>query len=774
MGRRKFINKIAQASVYTVAAPLIEGAVSFVDAEQDNSLGGLMKKHNLSERTKSHLHNYLAGLKLPVSSRALLIHLVMHKNIGMQRKQAEEFADKTLEISEGTGVPVTFLLSVALKESGLKPKAVSPLGEFKGAGQFSDRTGINHLKIAQEGGLLPEKDKNGKPVKYTPFNIGQQLGVMAVYFWQFRGEDNKLSIFEILKARFRYRGRSLPSRGNILRDTDVAEVWNMHLFLQDILEAKDSQKKPVTANAAGAGRLGGHIEKNFDRKTTVLGRAISLPFKQQKPRQITQNSLKLQVFKIIAENIATHEKKEAIENLETKEEAMDFLLGLIESSSYISGVIDGRDAKEILKDAVYFIDRADIRVFTNNGRARAIQAKGKYFLGNGDPDRNSIALIEGFFWEDKNSNSLLNKPVLRAETILHEALEAVTAKDEEIHHELRDGIQRQIFGPDNPLGRAIARYIENNLPGRLSRSLLQMDYDLSVSQVNRCLDEIWALLETEMAIDNSNYVLHRPRFDELEELSEEKSYIIPELENLAGEINNVLKGKISNIVLDEPAEPDVFSKTWLERDLNDWIKCADFYNKMASEYANDREFLMGVIGVSEEDLQDRSSQRAFVKFKAGWYANGSDNKPFGASREQAEEILKFLNSVWTAFDLKNGNGNASAAGDSGIGAKANAAAKQILIITADKAIAMRRISEIIPASAMGGVNIVYEEIIDGSLNELSSLAAKASRFDEIVIYFPDNSALAASVGANLAGVIFTDLSDNAQEASFIRELEEGL
>jgi hypothetical protein len=111
--------------------------------------------------------------------------------------------------------------------------------------------------------------------------------------------------------------------------------------------------------------------------------------------------------------------------------------------------------------------------------------------------------------------------------------------------------------------------------------------------------------------------------------------------------------------------------------------------------------------------------------------------------------------------------------------RANAVAESrissVLILTDNMPEAQQRMSEIIPASAMGRVSVTYEEV-DGSLSQLSGLPAKASGFDKVVLYFTDSN-MAASVAANLTGMPphkLIDISDEKQQAEFTSVLATGL
>ena len=149
----------------------------------------------------------------------------------------------------------------------------------------------------------------------------------------------------------------------------------------------------------------------------------------------------------------------------------------------IEAKFSGKEETQLLA-ALEFIKTADIRQFSDEGRDRAVQGEERYVLGYGEnPDelrkagetpffeRNTIALIDEFFREGTD----LNQPELLAETILHEALEAVTEAG--THRDLYTGVQRTIFGEDNVLKRYLRAYIQVEFAAEEAREIVQIVSD---------------------------------------------------------------------------------------------------------------------------------------------------------------------------------------------------------------------------------------------------------------------------------------------------------
>jgi len=101
-----------------------------------------------------------------------------------------------------------------------------------------------------------------------------------------------------------------------------------------------------------------------------------------------------------------------------------------------------------------------------------------------------------------------------------------------------------------------------------------------------------------------------------------------------------------------------------------------------------------------------------------------------------------------------------------------AAGTDILVFTDNVEAAAQAIGEIVPASLSGRVNVTYK-VVANSLGELAGLKAESGKYDLVAVYITDTD-LSNAVGANLAGMIFTDISYAAEAARFTEELARGV
>jgi len=165
------------------------------------------------------------------------------------------------------------------------------------------------------------------------------------------------------------------------------------------------------------------------------------------------------------------------------------------------------NVNDVLSKAVEFIESADMRAFPG-----VVEGRERYVLGYGKTGK-GIFLIDEFFEKGTTLNAL---PLL-SEAVLHEALEAVTAGD--THNRLYRGInvdvdgrnielpgvQRVIFGTDNPLQRRLREYIDSSVLAGSYSAMAIINKDTDTGSVKEFVERKGAdaVGEAEAGIDGS-------------------------------------------------------------------------------------------------------------------------------------------------------------------------------------------------------------------------------------------------------------------------------
>ncbi|MFH1791724.1 MAG: M48 family metalloprotease, partial [Candidatus Omnitrophota bacterium] len=201
-----------------------------------------------------------------------------------------------------------------------------------------------------------------------------------------------------------------------------------------------------------------------------------------------------------AEEMPRHMKESIFERagiIPNQEDVRAKALGEIEARlARIRANLSG-DESRLIDGAIDFIRSAVMRQFSDEGYVMAVQGPEEYILGYGERaeaggsgyfSEDTIALIDEFF----RPGAELNRPEFLAETILHEALEAVTPRGE--HEKLYKGIQRKMFG-DNVLKIKLRDYIDvtaDNVRSfeRVVLTQYAEDKGMSVADLKRDTEEV--------------------------------------------------------------------------------------------------------------------------------------------------------------------------------------------------------------------------------------------------------------------------------------------